>query len=373
MAKKQGKAVVLIVIAALFAVSMLHLFNSKAYQSPPSATQKAAVSQTAVEGEEEAEFKSSEEDITEEQNSLWVLFDNLKFGRKELQPKVSFYAVILILYIILIGPAAYFILKSADKMEWLWIYIPAFALGFTFLILVSNSNTKVVNPVVDSLTVLSPDQNDVVYVASTSPGKKSYELVFGEKIKEIHPLYMGGEYELYGDELIQKSRPYTILKDEDQITLCLNPQSAFTRDYFRLDLNQKEKGNFQVQTFLVGELPEGTITNETGYDFSYVLVYYQEQFCIFQGVAKGGRISLDKKQWHSIYSSDFNKLADRTGTKSDMKQLMMFAYEKYYMDSGDNKIHLTGVLSGYDGVIDKDKKDLVSKGIFYQMADLKEE
>lgn len=329
-----------------------------------------AVSQEIL---EEVPYESEgieETDTENEENDLWILFDNLKFGRKEAQPRISYYAVILIAYIILLGPVSYFILKRADKMEYMWIYIPVLAVIFSGWIIITNKHTKITKPVVDSLTVLSPQQEDVVYVASTSPGKKSYELLFGPEVKEVTPLYMGGEYILHGGSLWKKARPYTILENEGQISLSLNPQSSFTRDYFRLDLEKKEKDSLEISVDVSGELPEGRIANGTEYDFSYAMVYYQEQFSIYQNVESRETLELEKTKWRSIYNPENKKDQNKMKKEDNVKQLLNFAYEKYLMEAPDDRFYVIGVLSEFTGVMDDSNKNLVSKGIYFQWVDL---
>ena len=338
-------------------------------------TNTGAVSQEILEDVpyESEQLIEETENTENEQNDLWILFDNLKFGRKEAQPRISYYAVILILYIILLGPVSYFVLKRIDNMEFMWIYIPVLAVIFAGWIIMTNNHTKITKPVVDSLTVLSPQQEDVVYVASTSPGKKSYELIFGPEIKKVTPLYMGGEYVLRGNSLWKKSRPYTILEDGSQISLSLNPQSAFTRDYFRLDMEEKEKDSLEISVTLSGELPEGNIANGTKYDFSYVMVYYQEQFSIYQKVGSREKLQLEKTEWRSIYNPETKKEQKKIKKEDNVKQLLNFAYEKYLMEVPDDRFYVIGVLSDYEGVMDDSDKSLVSRGIYYQWADLGQE
>lgn len=329
-----------------------------------------AVSQEILEEVPYESEQMEETDSENEQNDLWILFDNLKFGRKEAQPRIAYYAIILILYIVLLGPVSYFILKRADKMEYMWLYVPALAVIFSGWIIITNHHTKVTKPVVDSLTVLSPQQEDVVYVGSTSPGKKSYELLFKSEVKEVTPLYMGGEYVLLGDSLWKKARPYTILEKENQISLSLNPQSAFTRDYFRLDLEKKETDSLEISVDVSGELPVGGIANATEYDFSYVMVYYQEQYSIYQSVGSSEALNLKKTKWRSIYNPETKKERSKTKKEDYVKQLLNFAYEKYLMEAPDDRFHVIGVLTECAGVMDDDNKNLISQGIYYQWADL---
>lgn len=379
MIKRQEKGGIWILVLVGICVSLLFLLNHKARQNPSlpanGQVEQAVVGENVEIKEDNLELFQGEEigGLQEEQNQLWILFDNLKFTRQNMQPQILFYALILILYIILIGPVAYFLLKKLDKMSWMWFYIPVLAILFSGVIVVANKDTKVTKPMVDALTVLSPKQENVVYTASTSPGKQSYEMVFGKEVKKVQPLYMGGEYELYGQDILKKSRSYTILDEPDRTILCLNPRSAFTRDYFRLDLNQKEQKSMRMKVGPAGdtgEILEGIIVNDTDFDYSYIFVYYEEQYCLFKTVKKNDVIELKKQDWKSIYHQDNIRLSAKAAKKDDLKRLLTFAYEKYMMEGEPGRIHVLGVLPDYNGVVGSEDKDLVSRALFYQWDQL---
>lgn len=381
MLKRQEKGGIWILVLVGICISLLFLLNHKARQNPSISVngqmeQVAAGIEDGVEaGEGNLELFQGEisHGLQEEQNQLWILFDNLKFTRQNMQPQILFYALILILYIILIGPVAYFLLKKLDKMSWMWVYIPVLAIIFSAVIMGFNQDTKVTKPMVDALTILSPQQENVVYTASTSPGKQSYELVFGEEVKKVQPLYMGGEYELYGQDILKKSRSYTILDEGNQTILSLNPRTAFTRDYFRLDLNQTEKKSMEIKVEPVGDTGEilrGTIINHTDFDYPYVFVYYQEQYCLFKTIKKDDTIMLKRQDWKSIYHPDNIRLSAKAAKKDDLKRLLTFAYEKYMMGGETGRIHVLGVLPDYKGVVGDEGKELVSRGLFYQWNEL---
>lgn len=373
MAKRGGKGGIWILVLILSCILFLLLLNLNIKQDT------SLTEGTGPDTEQEMELSQvSEEDltgyesITEEKEDLWILFDNLKFSRQKVQRNLPLYGILLFIYILLIGPVTYFGLKRLGKMEWMWVYIPVAAVVFSGLILWGNRGSKVTEPIVDALTVLSPQQDNVVYVATTSPGRKSYELTFDNKVKEVVPLYMSGEYAIYGDSLTKKSRPYTILKDKRGTTLCLNPQSAFTRDYIRLDLKKKERKEFEQNLVFEGEIAEGTIINNTGYCFDYVMVYWNGQFCTFRTVDEGEERQIEKSSWMSIYSSEAIKKAGTLEEKNNDKQILTFAYEKYFMEAEENKIYVVGVLRNYDGAVDTTHKNLVSRGLYYQWFDLVE-
>lgn len=331
--------------------------------------------ETVENQEENGEEQDSRSEIYEkEQDDLWILFDNLKFSRNDSQPRVGYYAMILICYIVLLGPVSYFVLKRLDRMEWMWVYVPVLALLFCGWIMVANRKAAVTEPMVDCVTVLSPEENPVVYLASTSPGKSAYQISFSPEIKDVMVLYLGGEYVLEGDSLYQKDIGYTLSRNKEKLTLSLMPEYAFCRDYFRLEMDQKETGKITVKSQKKNGGLEGILTNTTEYDFPYLLVYYQESYCLCKNVKSGDEITLEDFKWYSIYDPGKEnqleeELSDKQENDDNIRQIFNFAYEKYLMEADKSQLSLIGVLPEVESAVDCQNINLVSKGIFYQYED----
>jgi hypothetical protein len=329
-------------------------------------------------GEENGGEQNSRIQLYEkEQDDLWILFDNLKFSRKDSQPRVGYISVILICYIVLLGPVSYFVLKRFDKMEWMWFYVPVLALLFTGWILVANRQVAVTEPIVDCMTVLSPEEDSVVYLASTSPGKSPYQIYFSPETKDVMALYLGGEYVMAEDRIYQKEMGYTLSRNADKLMLTLTPGYAFSRDYFRLETNQKETGKITIKSQGEDGSLEGELTNTTDYDFPYLLVYCQESYCLLRNVKSGDKITLEGSEWHSVYEME-NENQSEEGLKNQLeeelkteniRQIFNFAYEKYLMETETDQISLIGVLPEVENVVDSQNVNLVSQGIFYQHED----
>ena len=61
-------------------------------------------------------------------------------------PQIGRFVVIIILYIILVSPAAYFILKKKDKRQWLWVLVPVLACIFTAVIFFFGNSARQKGP-----------------------------------------------------------------------------------------------------------------------------------------------------------------------------------------------------------------------------------
>ncbi|MCI5596118.1 MAG: hypothetical protein MR380_05305, partial [Lachnospiraceae bacterium] len=147
MAKRGGKGGIWILVLILSCILFLFLLNINIKQNT------SLTEGTGPDTEQEIELSQVSEDdltgyesITEEKEDLWILFDNLKFSRQKVQRNLPLYGILLIIYILLIGPVTYFGLKRLGKMEWMWVYIPVAAVLFSIVILWGNRGSKVTEP-----------------------------------------------------------------------------------------------------------------------------------------------------------------------------------------------------------------------------------
>ena len=84
------------------------------------------------------------EDMEKNMSYLPVI-DSMSYTDTENIPRVGKYVIILMIYIIVIGPTIYLVLKKKDKFGLIWIVIPVTAVVFTFIIYLAGSNTRVEN------------------------------------------------------------------------------------------------------------------------------------------------------------------------------------------------------------------------------------
>lgn len=87
-----------------------------------------------------------------------------------LLPSVKSILIILILFILLVGPVNYIVLKKIDKRELLWITIPIIVVLFSGSIYVLGFKTRLRQPIVNNVSIINVDTETNTAMINTKSG-----------------------------------------------------------------------------------------------------------------------------------------------------------------------------------------------------------
>lgn len=338
MGKRHEKGVILIIFIILFSIVLLYL--SKDISPARTAKENRAVSDiSAVTNDIAVTDMTAEDDLAKEEDSLWILFDYLIFERKESNGLTALFPAILLLYIVLIGPVVYFWLKKRDQMEWMWIMIPILAIVFAGMIVLFGRMIIVESPVIDSLTVLSPGKDDVVYFTSTSPADEEVELSYDENVTRVMPIYEEGY--------------------------------AFSKSLFRLDVDTQRKGKVKSSFSLENNLPVGTIQNNTEWNFKHVMLCYGDYYCILPALAPKKTFSIDAGMWKTLQNEEGTPQMENEMVKKDCDRILKIAYLKFFEPTDENQLQISAVIDQFDSAIQGNNENLISYGLYQQWESVK--
>ncbi|MBU3208063.1 tripartite tricarboxylate transporter TctB family protein [Clostridium algidicarnis] len=96
---------------------------------------------------------------------------------KEKLPNIRNISILFVVYIMIIGPLGYFILKRFNKRDYIWVTVPVMALAFSLFIYVIGSTTRINKPFSNlfSITIME-DKDSIetkVYSSIISPSKNN--------------------------------------------------------------------------------------------------------------------------------------------------------------------------------------------------------
>lgn len=96
---------------------------------------------------------------------------------KEKLPNIRNISILFIVYIMIIGPLGYFILKRFNKRDYIWVTVPVIALVFSIFIYTIGSTTRISKPFSNlfSITVMEDKESidTKVYTSIISPSKNN--------------------------------------------------------------------------------------------------------------------------------------------------------------------------------------------------------
>lgn len=338
MGKRHEKGAILIIVIILFSISFLYL--SKNISPTRTSKENRAVSDIGVVTNDIAiTDMTGEDELAKEEDSLWILYDYLIFERKESNGLTALFPAILLLYIILIGPIVYFLLKQRNRMEWMWILIPILAILFAGIIVSFGKMIIVESPVIDSLTVISPGKDDVVYFTSTSPAEDEVDLSYDEQVRAVMPIYEEGY--------------------------------AFSKSYFRLDVDTDRKGKVKCKFSLENNVPVGTIQNNTEWEFKHVMLCYEEYYCILPALPPQKEVTISVGEWRKLENEEGTPQMEKDMVKKDCDRILKIAYLKFFEPTDENQLQISAVVDQFDSVIQGNNENLISYGLYQQWESVK--
>ena len=230
---------------------------------------------------------------------------------RNLLPKVSDYALVLIIYCIVAGPVLYVIFKKLDKRNYLWLAIPVGALVFSGVIYLIGGKTRVTKPFANYLTIstLSGNENitsnDTTYFGVLAAKDQKYEF----RVASDRNLTMLSDTDGYYDERYESKNDFSKYKTgmttgADFSKLILNHKDVFSWAAFKDQSISEEKGQFGYDLVCDGFKTKGSITNQLGYNLENVAVYAGNTLYFVGDVADGGTVQLPSKKTQHIYNYD---------------------------------------------------------------------
>ena len=227
------------------------------------------------------------------------------------KPSTILYAVILILYVILVGPGLYLILKAVQKREKIWVAVPVVTLLFTGIIYMTGFLYRVNKPILGTCSIITLDGNtqaERVYTDITCPKAEWYTINIKDEYSGFR--YNADEYYagVFDEGVSQKPFNYMLKKQSDGTQLIINNQSTFEENSFVVEKNGENViGTIDSELKCTTTGIEGTVTNNTCYDLKSVVVTFEYFLYQVGDMKKGETITIDSSK--IIQMSQYGTLA----------------------------------------------------------------
>lgn len=203
----------------------------------------------------------------------------------------NFLKVLIIIYVILAGPAVYLILARLKKRELYWIAVPAMALLFVGVVSIAGRGFKIADTTVCSVTFIdaggSGEAGSVLYAYSAD--HDDWQISLAEECAYAGPLQ--GNYGWTSDPL---DYYYHVTEDMSGTSVGIRPGASFETTMFCRKAANPVEGELLAENIEVNanRRAKGYVTNETGYDFSYMLIFDNGYFAVVRGIEDGERVNL---------------------------------------------------------------------------------
>ena len=241
-----------------------------------------------------------------------------------IEPQISlrfgWLRLIVVVYVILIGPVLYLVLKKVGRREQIWLYIPAAAAVFVALIFLAGAGNRVNGLHVSVVNVASADGGD--NVRSHIEGYHSSNSEWSMPMKETVYAASPGQDRSYGF----KESGSKLRVGGEKLIFDIKPGSSFDEFFVEALSQNTQKGTLRFDRegseLDMGNI-KGTLKNETGHDLAYALVVRNGFGVLFHDIKNGQSFNtkdLDHVEEKDFMIDDYNVLRGYMTTHYDNKR-----------------------------------------------------
>lgn len=251
--------------------------------------------------------------LLEGDDNFWRITNQLSYDMWSKTPKIGGYLIVLFIYILLMGPAAYvFLSRGKDRREYMWGVIPCLAIVFSLIIYqlgsaVRYSDTFVRYGSIVRLTdegtvedtrmmVISPDTEHTMV---TLEGKCSLIPLFED-------YYWGSNGSYYGDgnlkddrsraRLMTEEYDLAITSSEEKTDILINSGAVFDNSYFSVSRILENDGELKADLQFYRGCFNGTIRNTTPWNLKNVWIAYHGIGMVLGELPAGQSVALNQAE-----------------------------------------------------------------------------
>lgn len=279
------------------------------------------------------------------------------------------YVAIFVIYILIIGPVLYIVLKKFDLRHLLWILIPCISfvcLGFIYVI---SAETRKNEPFLNQAMTISYDTDkarEEVTMCAILPEKGQYQL----EIPDIYRLryyctddIMVSTYLpfLSFQEEVQSSQDYDInyTSTENATEITINNTAAFSEWYFNGTREYLTSQNIYITVISDQGKYTIDIVNHTENDLDYSGIYVGDQVIITGPIKSGETVHLEDVSVESYdpdatenreYQSLLKLVQLESLTESIdplQSQALTMIYDDRYNTQGSRPVYFVGINNHY--------------------------
>lgn len=300
-------------------------------------------------------------------------------------------AVILV-YVVLVGPVLYLILRKCKKREWYWICAPVLGVLFIAGVFFFGQGARVNETRVYSVTAQRAGGNraDTYFLAYHS-GVRQWEMRLNDSYEVAGPGW-SGYYRSYSPSA--DDYYYIVSNDSGGLSVGIKPEENFESGFLYAGGRTESRGTISGENLkdtggaYSGGI-SGTVTNGTSCDMAYMAVWLRSYIMVFSDVKAGETIDLQQavRDGRCVYEdvvsyyddllysmvSVYSYRSDLGYEQDDMAALFIgLGIADGARPAGQEQAVIAGVVRNYDRAV-ADKCNETSYGCLYAYAEMGEE
>lgn len=221
-------------------------------------------------------------------------------------PQIGVFVFIIVIYIALVSPLTYLLLKKKDKRHWIWGLVPLTAFVFTGIVYLLGSSARQQGPYMNYGTILAIGDDgktsEKTYFSVTSPQNEPFDFSVANQYT-IRPVttYNYQIFSLTNTDAAEEQsyKMEFVLNPEETLVRVLNT-SAFNTMYFQADRSTQSEGDVDINITFSDGYYSGSITNRTGYDLENAFLKLDRTIFPVDSLKNGETCSIDAKMAFNV-------------------------------------------------------------------------
>ena len=262
--------------------------------------------------------------------------------------------VMIFIYVVLVGPVFYLILRKCKKCEWYWIGAPVLGMFFIAGVYLLGQGIRVKEARVYSVTAQKADSDYAdTYFMAYHAGTRPWEVSLKDHYKAAGPGAGWSRY-YYGGSQNADQYYYTVRSGSEGLSVGIKPEENFDNGFFYAEGSARHRGEITCKNLkhAGAGAPEGTITNETDCDMAYMAVFYNENILVFSDVKAGETIDLQRDYGNGKCVYEYSSYSY---SPDDVLYDMLSMYS-YHDDKGYAQDDMAALLIGM-GIADDERPE----------------
>ncbi|MDP4090473.1 MAG: hypothetical protein Q8930_14580, partial [Bacillota bacterium] len=230
----------------------------------------------------------------------------------EMSPiKLSVFVIILLVYILMVAPINYIVLKKLDKRELMWLTVPLISLAFGLVVYVSGTGSRISKMTTNMVSIIHLDETGGSTVStyagifSSSKSKLTVESKAGEKLMPI------SDGNIYSDpnQVIKNTELEAKVYDEGSGKIEYHNTSILQSKVLELQKSSVDAGTIKTELSASGTDITGKVSNNLNLDLEDCYIITPNDYYKLGDIKKGESITLGKKVTPSYFGGGINQMA----------------------------------------------------------------
>lgn len=219
---------------------------------------------------------------------------------------VSYMLIVIILYILIIGPILYFILKKIDKREHAWWVIPAISIGLSIVLFIFGAKDRIGQPQIQQSAFYKINEDSSLngyYVESILTNRSGDFVVNADKDTSALALRNSNDFAGTSEDLYERSY---IKENANGSTLTLRDLSYWSVQSFAGETAAQNMGKMDIDITLKNEKLTGTIKNKFPFALKDVTLISGIKEVKLGDIEANGTLKVDKELKSTVLQKPAN-------------------------------------------------------------------